>query len=69
MGGDVTGTRERVWERPLDRGKFWEPAHLYVILIVLSLSDVSAPCSDAPVSLFNQVVLVRLVVILLLPRC
>jgi len=24
----VTGSRERVWEHPLDRGKSWEPAHL-----------------------------------------
>jgi len=53
-GRIVTGTRERVWEHPLDRGKFWEPAHFCVFcscLIVLSLSDVS---SDAPVSYLSK---------------
>jgi len=24
----VTGTQERVWEHPLDQGKFWEPAQV-----------------------------------------
>jgi len=53
-GRIVTGTRERVWEHPLDRGKFWEPAHFCVFclcLIILSLSDVS---SDAPMSYLSK---------------
>jgi len=38
----VTGSREWVRERPLDRGKFWEPAHGLVYL----LSDVLLLRSD-----------------------
>ena len=30
---NVTGSRKRVWEDPLDRGKFWEPAHYLAYLL------------------------------------
>ena len=39
---DVTGSRDRVWLHPMDRGKFWEPAQRLAYL----LSDVLSLCSD-----------------------
>ena len=38
----VTGSRDRTWLHPMDRGKFWEPAQLLAYL----LSDVLSLCSD-----------------------
>jgi len=31
----VTGSRDRVWERSMDRGKFWEPAQGLILSIRL----------------------------------
>jgi len=41
MGGDVTGSRDQVWLRLMDRGKFWEPAYSFLLYRsdVLSLSS------------------------------
>jgi len=43
MGGDVTGTWDQVWLRPVDWGKFWEPALWFVIALT---SDVLSLLSD-----------------------